>query len=191
MVEVAMSIQLLRRKFTVEQYHKMGESGILNEDDRVELIRGEIVEMASIARRHAACVGRLTELFIVRLAQMVIVWPQNPVELDENSEPQPDVTLLRRRADFYESGHPQPEDIILLVEVADTTVESDRNVKIPLYDENGIVETLLVNINEQCVEVYRSPSPTGYQNVQRFQRGQSLSILAFPDITITVDEVLG
>ncbi|MCL1472514.1 Uma2 family endonuclease [Argonema antarcticum] len=186
-----MSVQLLRRKFTVEQYHQMVDAGILTEDDRVELIRGEIVEMASIGRRHAAGVNRLVRLFTQLLGDNIILSPQNPVELNDASEPQPDIALLQPRPDFYESGHPQIPDIILLVEVADTTVEADRNVKITLYAENDIVEAWLVDINEQCVEVYRSPSPTGYQNVQRFQRGESLSILAFTDINITVDEVLG
>jgi Uma2 family endonuclease len=186
-----MSVQLLRRKFTVEQYHQMVEAGILTEDDRVELIRGEIVEMTPINRRHSAHVSRLNELFILRLAQLVTVGVQNPVELNDTSEPQPDISLLRRKADFYESGHPQPQDILLLVEVADTTVESDREIKIPLYAENGIVEVWLVDINEQCIEVYREPSPNGYQNIQRFVRGENLSILAFPEIIISVDEVLG
>lgn len=186
-----MSVQLLTRKFTVEQYHKMAESGILTEDDRVELIRGEIVEMTPIGRRHAACVNRLNELFILRPGQAVTVGVQNPVELYDISEPQPDVALLRRCDDFYAERHPQPSDIFLLVEVADTTAETDRVVKLPLYAENGIAEVWLVDINEQCVEVYREPAPTGYRNVQKFQRGQTLSIQAFPDIHITVDEILG
>ena len=186
-----MTTQLLRRLFTVKEYNRMVEVGILTKYDRVELIRGEIVEISPIGRRHASCVARLIELFLVRLPQMVIVWPQNPVELDDTSEPQPDVTLLQRRTDFYASGHPQPPDILLLIEVSDTTVETDRDVKIPLYAEQGIVEVWLVNINEQCVEVYREPTPTGYQNVQKFYRGQTLSIQAFPDINITLDKVLG
>ncbi|HEY9853657.1 MAG TPA: Uma2 family endonuclease [Leptolyngbyaceae cyanobacterium] len=186
-----MNLQLIRRKFTVSQYHQMADAGILNENDRVELIRGEIVEMTPIGRRHAACVNRLVRLFIQLLGDSIILSPQNPIELDNNSQPQPDIVLLQPRPDFYESRLPQPQDIILLVEVADTTVESDRNIKIPLYAENGIRETWLVNINEEWVEVYREPSTTGYQNVQRFQRGESLSILAFPDLNLTVDEILG
>lgn len=186
-----MSVQILRRKFTVKQYNQMVEAGILTEDDRVELIRGEIIEMTPINRRHSSHVNRLNELFVLRFAQLVTVGVQNPVELNDNSEPQPDISLLRRKADFYESGHPQPQDILLLVEVADTTVESDRQIKIPLYAETGIIEVWLVDINEQCIEVYREPSPNGYQNVQRFVRGQSLSILAFPEIIISVNEVLG
>lgn len=183
-------MQLLRRKFTIENYHKMAESGILTEDDRVELIRGEIVEMSPIGRRHAACVRRLAKLFS-ELNQRAIVDTQNPVELSDRSEPQPDVTLLQPHPDFYEAGHPQPQDIFLLVEVADTTVETDRNVKISLYAESGISEVWLVDINEQCVEIYRDPLSTGYQNVQKFQRCQTLSIQAFPNINMAADEVLG
>jgi len=186
-----MSVQLLRRKFTVEQYHKMAESGILTENDRVELIQGEVIEMSPVGRRHASCVARLTRLFTLRLGETAIVWPQNPIELDDTSEPQPDLTLLQPRPDFYESGHPQPEDIFLIVEVADTTAKFDRGVKIPLYAKDNIAEVWLVDINQQCIEVYRQPSPTGYKNVQTFQRGQTLSIQAFPDIEITVDQVLG
>lgn len=186
-----MTVQLLRKKFTVEQYHQMLESRILTENDRVELIKGEIIEMTPIGRRHAACVNRLNELFLLRLAQVVVVSVQNPVELSDDSEPQPDLVLLRRRADFYEAGHPRPEDVLLIVEIADTTVETDRLVKIPLYAEEGIIEVWLVDINEQVIEVYREPTPTGYQNVQRLQPGQTLSILAFPELNLMVDEVLG
>jgi Uma2 family endonuclease len=169
----------------------MAEAGILTEDDRVELIRGEIVEMTPIGRRHAACVDRLNEMFILRLAQATIVRVQNPVELDDNSEPQPDLVLLRRRADFYEAGHPQAEDILLLVEVADTTVETDRDVKILLYANSGIAEVWLVDINAQCLEVYRQPSEKGYQIIQKYYRGQTVTIQAFSEVSFTVDEVLG
>ncbi len=186
-----MSVQLLRRKFTVEQYHKMAESGILTENDRVELIRGEIIEMSPIGRRHAACVNRLVRLFTQCLGERMILSPQNPVELDDTSEPQPDIVLLQPREDFYESASPQASDIFLLIEVADTTVQYDRQVKIPLYAEDNIAEVWLVDINGQCVEVYREPASDGYQNIQKFERGQTLSILAFGDVNITVNEVLG
>ncbi len=186
-----MSVQLLRRKFTVEQYHKMVESGILCENDRVELIRGEIVEMSPIGRRHAACVKRLNRLFYRKLGDSVLIGVQDPVELDDTSEPQPDIVLLQPREDFYESASPQASDIFLLIEVADTTVQYDRQVKIPLYAEDNIAEVWLVDINGQCVEVYREPASDGYQNIQKFERGQTLSILAFGDVNITVNEVLG
>lgn len=186
-----MTTQLIKRLFTVKEYHQMIEAGILTKDDKVELIRGEIVQMAAVGRRHTSHVKRLTELFYIRLLSRVTIGVQDPVELDDRSEPQPDISLLRRRDDFYELGHPQSEDILLIVEVADTTAETDRNIKIPLYAEDNIVEVWLVDINEQCVVVYREPSPSGYQNIQRFQRGQTLSILAFPDLEIAVVDVLG
>ncbi|MBD2104475.1 Uma2 family endonuclease [Leptolyngbya sp. FACHB-261] len=184
-------MQLLRRKFTVEQYHHMAEAGILTENDHVELIKGEILEMSPIGRKHAACVARLTDLFTRRLPGVALVWPQNPIQLNDSSEPQPDVSLLQPRPDFYEAGHPQASDVFLLIEVADSTVELDRAVKLPLYAESGIPETWLVNIPEQCIEVHREPTATGYQNIQTLQRGQTLSIQAFPDVEILVDEVLG
>lgn len=186
-----MSVELLRKQFTVQDYRKMSESGILKKNDRVELIRGEIVERSPIGTRHAAYVRRLNTLFSARLLGQAIVDIQNPVELDNTSEPQPDVALLQPRADFYILGHPQPRDILLIIEVADTTVRYDREVKIPLYAEDGIVEVWLVDINGQSLEVYREPTPGGYQNVRQLGRGASLSLLAFPDVTIAVNEILG
>jgi Uma2 family endonuclease len=186
-----MSVQLLRRKFTVEQYHKMAESEILTEDDRVELIRGEIIEMSPIGTKHAACVRRSSNLLSAKLQGRALIDTQNPVVLNNNSEPQPDVTLLQPREDFYENAHPQPNDIFLVIEVADTTVKYDREVKIPLYAEDKITEVWLVDINEQCVEVFREPTADGYRNVQKLTRGESLSIQVFPDVMITVDEILG
>ena len=134
---------------------------------------------------------RLNELFMLRLAGRVIVRVQNPVELDDMSEPQPDLTLLQRRPDFHQAGNPQSEDVLLLVEVADTTVQSDRDIKIPLYADDNISEVWLMNVNERCLEVYREPTAEGYQNVQRLEEGQTVTVQAFPDITFMVDELLG
>jgi len=186
-----MSVQLLKRLFTVEEYHKMVDAGILTPDDRVELISGEIVQMSPIGRRHAAGVNRLVRIFTRLLGERIILSAQNPIELNNTSEPQPDIALLLPRPDFYESGHPHSEDILLLVEVADTTAKSDREVKIPLYAENGIKEVWLVDMNEQYIEVYREPTSNGYKNIQKFRGGEMLFIQIFPDINITVDEVLG
>jgi len=169
----------------------MGEAGIFKEGERVELIRGEIIQMSPIGTRHSAAVNRLVRLFTQHLGSRIILSPQNPVELDNNSEPQPDIALLLPRQDFYEYRHPIPQDVLLLVEVADTTAKYDREVKIPLYAEDNITEVWLVDINEQCIEVYRQPSPDGYQNVQKLGRGQTLSILAFREVNIGVNEVLG
>jgi Uma2 family endonuclease len=111
--------------------------------------------------------------------------------LDNTSEPEPDVMLLKYQDDFYESGHPQPSDVLLLIEVADSNIDSDRELKIPLYAEDGIAEVWLVDINSACIEVYRYPNVEGYQETYKVYRGQNLSILAFPDVSITVDEILG
>jgi len=190
-VEAKISVQLLRHKFTVEQYHQMADSGILTQSDRVELIRGEIIEMSPIGTRHAACVMRLIALFSKKLSDRAIVNIQNPVALDDTSELQPDVTLLQPRQDFYESAHPQASDIFLIVEVADTTAKCDREIKIPLYAQENITEVWLVEINQQGIEVYRDPTANGYQAVQKFRPGQTLSIQAFPDVNLTVNEILG
>ncbi|MDB9447389.1 Uma2 family endonuclease [Anabaena sp. CS-542/02] len=185
-----MSVQLLRRKFTVEEYHKMVESEILTENDRVELIRGEILQMSPIGTKHAACVNRLVNLLVQLLGKQVIVAAQNPVVLNNNSEPQPDVALLKHRDDFYETAHPQAEDIFLLIEVSDSTVMYDREEKIPLYAQAKIMEVWLVDINSQIVEVYQQPTDTGYQLRQKFTAGQNLTILSLPDVNITVNQIL-
>ncbi len=185
-----MTVQLLRRKFTVEQFHKMAESGILNEDDRVELIRGEIIEMAAIGTKHAAYVRRLDKVLHRKLGDEVIISVQNPIGLDDSSEPQPDVVLLQPREDFYASAHPQPKDVFLIIEVADSTIKYDREVKIPLYAEEGVVEVWLVDINLECIEVYREPANGEYKKVEKFSKGD-LVIQAFDDVNTGVDEILG
>jgi Uma2 family endonuclease len=182
---------VLKRLFTVKEYYRMYESGVFANGERVELIRGEIIKMAAIGRRHAACVDRCNYVFAYKLDKKVLIRIQNPLALDNTSEPEPDVMLLKRKDDFYESGHPQPSDVFLLIEVADTTIDSDRELKIPLYAEDGIIEVWLIDINNACIEVYRHPTEQGYQDMQKFYHGQNLSILAFPDLSITVDEILG
>ncbi|AFY81023.1 Uma2 family endonuclease [Oscillatoria acuminata] len=186
-----MSVQLSPHKFTVDDYGKMAEIGVLKAGDRVELIRGEIIEMSPIGTRHAATVARLINLFINRLGNRAIAWPQNSIQLGNNSQPQPDVTLLQPRDDFYATQHPQPQDIFLLVEVADTTLEGDRTIKIPLYAEHHIPEVWLVNLPENCLQVYRQPTATGYQIISQFYPGDTLSLQTFPDITINVNQILG
>ncbi len=185
-----MSVQLIKHKFTVDDYSKMAEMGVLKEGDRVELIQGEIIEMSPIGTGHAACVRRLQLLLSEKLGKRALCDTQNPIQLGNNSQPQPDVTLLQPRDDFYATQHPQPADIFLLVEVADTTLEGDRTIKIPLYAEHHITEVWLVNLSENCLEVYRQPTATGYQIVSKFYLGDTLSLQTFPDITINVNQIL-
>ena len=186
-----MAVQVLRHRFTVEDYQRMGEAGIFSEDDRVELIEGEIVVMTPIGSPHAGKVTRLNGILTPRLSGRANVSVQNPVVLLPDSEPQPDLALLRLRADYYERTHPRPEDVLLLIEVSDTSLEYDRRVKVPLYARGGIREVWIVDLAGDCVEVYREPGAEGYRDVRRFTRGQSLAPQAFPDLHLTVDEILG
>jgi len=169
----------------------MAEAGILSEDDRVELIEGEIVEMSPIGSHHAACVNRLTRLFSRQGGDRAIVSVQNPIRLSEYSEPEPDLALLRPRADFYAEALPGPEDTLLVVEVMETSAQYDRERKLPLYAEAGIPEVWLVDLAAECIEVYRRPSPEGYEDVRRRCRGERLSPQAFPDVELAVDDILG
>lgn len=186
-----MSVQVLRRRFTADEYHRMSDSGILTEDDRVELIEGEIAEMAPIGSRHQACVDRLNELFSRHMAQRAVVRVQGPVRLGEHSEPQPDLALLQRRPDFYAASHPHPQDILLVVEVADTSADYDREVKLPIYSRYGIPEVWLIDLQDESVLVFREPSTKGYESAQTLRRRSVFSPQAFPDLELTVDNVLG
>ena len=186
-----MAAQLLRRRFTVLEYHRMGQVGILGEDDRLELLDGEIVEMAPIGSRHQAVVNRLTRLFSNQLHDGAVVRIQGPVRLGEETEPQPDLLLLAPRADFYASDHPGPEDVLLLVEVSDTSTDYDREVKLPLYARYGIDEVWLVNLEAGVVEVYRAPTAQGYQEVSQADNEQRISPVAFPQLDLAVEDIIG
>ena len=169
----------------------MGEVGILNEDDRVELIRGEIVHMTPIGTRHAACVARLNELLITHLRGRAILWPQNPLTIVPDSEPQPDIILLRHRADFYAAALPAPADVAVLIEVADTSLRYDRRVKGQLYAESGIRDYWIVDLAGDAVDVYREPGAGRFERTERYGCGATLTPLAFADVTLAVDDILG
>ena len=166
----------------------MAEAGIFHPDERVELIEGEIVQMSPISPRHAGCVINATRLFITRLGDRAIVSPQNPVIIQPRSEPQPDLLLLRPRAVSYSREHPTPEDVLLAVEVADTTVRFDRLVKARLYARADIAEFWLLLTMDGTVEVYRAPGSDGYTSVTQRGPGQTVSPLAFPDIGFAVTD---
>lgn len=186
-----MSVQLARRLFAVEEYYRMARAGILTEDDHVELIEGEIVEMAPIGSRYAACVDRLTRLLIEHLRRQAIVRVQSPIRVGEYSEPQPDLTLLRPRSDFYATDHPAPRDVLLVVEVAETSTDYDREVKGPLYARAGIPEFWLVDLSRGIVEVYRQPTAHGYQVVEQHGTTSHLTLAMLPSLILSVDEILG
>ncbi|WP_434684604.1 Uma2 family endonuclease [Pseudanabaena minima] len=193
-----MTVQLLTQnqnklanKFllTTQQYHLMHEAGVFQEGDRLELINGEITEMSPIGRKHAVCVTRLQELFISRLLGKVQVWSQNPILLNNGSEPQPDLAILKRREDFYAGGLPTPEDILLIIEVADSSIDYDREVKALLYAAVGIPEMWLFDVNKKAIEGYSQPSANGYKLIRRYDENDTLSVLAFPDVTFNWNEL--
>jgi len=186
-----MSVQAERRHFSVTEYKRMAETGILSEDDRVELIEGEVIERRPIGSRHAACVRRLDALFNQRLGGAAQVSAQNPVLIDDYSQPEPDVALLKPRNDYYSEEHPAARDVLLVVEVADTSVEYDRQVKAPLYARAGVGEMWLVNLQEDAVEVYTRPENGAYRDRKQFKRGDSISLTVIPGLTVGVEEILG
>ena len=148
-----------RHRVTVEDFHKMGEAGIFLEDDRVELIDGEMIDMAPIGSRHAGVVKHLTNLLAMAAKGKAIVSAQDPLRLGPHSEPEPDLMLLVPRDDFYSEAHPGASDVLLLIEVCDTTARFDREVKLPLYARHGVAEVWLINIETRLLERCRLPQP--------------------------------
>lgn len=178
------------RAFTVGEYYRLARHGILTENDRVELLDGRIYEMAPIGSAHAQCVRRLTELLVRRATPRAVVSVQNPVRLNDRSEPEPDVALLEPQ-DVYGRRHPRPEDVLLLIEVADTSPDFDRDVKSLLYARAGIRELWVVALGEQRVHAYRRPGPDGYAEQAVAERGGALGIATLPEAgTVPVDAML-
>jgi len=184
-----MSLTPQKHRFSVSEWHKMGTINIFPPDARMELIEGEIIDMAPIGPSHAGCVINMIELFASQKGKTALINVQNPVLLGNVSEPEPDLTLLRP-ARFYRKRHPTAEDIFLLVEVSDTTVHHDREQKIPIYAKDGIVECWLVDLNEFQVEVYLNPTANGYTNKRIFDSEQTLIPSQLPHIKIPVSEIL-
>lgn len=184
-------VDLARRRFTVEEYERMGQTGILDEDDRVELLDGEIVQMTPIGPVHASVVDRLTRLLVQRVGERGIVRVQNPVRLTTRSEPQPDVVVARIRDDFYQFGHPASEDVLLLIEVADSSLAVDRAVKAPLYAGADIAEMWLVDLATRTVVVHRAPSGGRYGHVHTARVGDELVLPGIDGAVVAVTEVFG
>jgi Uma2 family endonuclease len=180
-----------RRRFSVDEYYRMAKAGILHEDDHIELLDGEIIQMSPIGDRHNGCVLRSNGVFNSRLAGRAVVSVQSPIRLTSGSEPEPDIALLRPRGDFYSTGKPMPQDVLLLIEVSDTTLAYDRDVKLLFYAEAGIPEVWIVDLNAARILVYREPRPDGYRQMTIVDREETLAPLAFPDVVLTAAEILG
>ncbi len=186
-----MSVQIARKHFTMDEFYRMAAAGILREDERVEPIAGEIVEMRLIGSQHAACVKRLITLMTRHPLGGVQLSVQDPIRLNDVSEPHPDVALLKFRDDFYAGAHPSSGDVLLLIEVADTSLEYDREVKVPLYAAAGIPEVWLIDLPREVVEVYIRPSGGKYRSVQERRRGAVLSPQCDSELVLPVADILG
>ena len=178
------------RRFSVDDYYRMAEAGILDWDERLELLNGAIIEKSRISPKHAHSVNLLNYLLITALGTRAWARVQNPLRLNGNAEPEPDLLLVRWRDDEYEHDHPTPEDVLLLIEVSDSTLYKDRNEKLPMYAQAGISESWIVNIPGGVVEVYTDPIGGIYLTRRVFEAGETVSPLAFPDVSIPVDRIV-
>ncbi|MHB8574583.1 MAG: Uma2 family endonuclease [Dehalococcoidia bacterium] len=180
-----------RRCFDVDEYYRMGEAGILGVDERVELLEGEIITMPPIGSGHSGGVNRLAQPFFARLAGRAIVSVQNPVRLSSGSEPVPDIVLLRPRADFYTASHPGPDDVLLLIEVADSSLGYDRGRKLAVYAVAGIAEYWIIDLRGGRILIYRHPKDGEFTQMLIAERDATISSLAFPDVLFSAAELLG
>ncbi|HJR07043.1 MAG TPA: Uma2 family endonuclease [Pyrinomonadaceae bacterium] len=177
--------------FSVAEFERMGEAGVFTKDARLELIEGEIIEMSPIGSRHAACVKFLSRFLNRVVGDIALVSTQDPIRLNDFSEPEPDIALLRLRDNFYSDAHPTPADVLLIIEVADTTLGYDRQVKAPLYAKAGIAEVWIINLTDEQIEVYAEPSGGTYQTVVNFRRGDEVRAHTIANLAVSVADVLG
>jgi Uma2 family endonuclease len=179
-----------RHRFSVKEYYRMAETGVLKPDAPVELLDGEIMDMSPIDPFHGGVVTCLNAILTVAGQGRWVTAVQNPVHLSDHSEPQPDLLLLKPSSDGYRKRHPQPEDVYLLIEVSDTSLATDRDDKLPAYGRAGIAEVWIVNLNEETIEVYREPHFTGYASTSLLRAGEKAAPRAFPDAAVDVAELL-
>jgi Uma2 family endonuclease len=184
-----MTVQTQHR-FTVKDYYRMAETGVLGPGSRVELLEGQIIDTSPIGPYHSGIIAQLGEIFYGKSQGRWMVSMQNPLHIDEHSEPEPDIMLLKRAPDYYTKAHPQPADVFLLVEVADASLFYDRDEKLPIYGRAEIAEVWIVNLVEQKLEVYREPNFTGYGSKTILRPGQQAAPKAFPDLTVDVGDLL-
>ena len=178
------------RKFTAEEYLCMVEADIFAPKERVELIDGEVLLMPPMGPRHIGGVARYARIFILRAGNRFTVLTQSTVRLNEHLALEPDVVLLRFREDDYSLAHAVPADMLLVVEVADSSLAYDREVKAPIYGRAGVPETWVLNLPEDCIERFTAPGPQGYARHEILRRGDKVSPVSLPDMELAVDELL-
>lgn len=186
-----MELAIKRYHFTVDDFNAMTEQGMFSPTDRLELIEGEIIEMSPIGRLHARCVKYLSNFLIQLLGGKAIIGVQDPIILDDLSEPQPDLSILKFQADFYKQSHPKAADILLIIEVSDSTVEYDRTLKFPKYASAGIPEAWLINLEAERIEVHSNPKEKTYGMVKIYQRGEEVLSETMPELKLKADDILG
>lgn len=177
------------KQITIDLYQQMGEKGLLTPEDRVQLIEGEILEMAPIGPRHGSVTGQLAKWFYRALGDAATVRLDNPVNLGEYSQPQPDLILLQPRVEDYVASHPGPEDVILLVEVSDSTLEFDRGRKRELYARFAIREYWVIDVNSRSVGAYSEPANGEFQVASEYRLQDTISPKVFPQVAIAVKEL--
>ena len=173
-----------RRQITVDEYYRMAEVGLIAPDERVELIEGEIIDMAPIGSDHVSFVMRLTSLLVKAVQDKAFVSVQSPIRLSNRSEPEPDFSVLKPRADVYRKQLPTAADTLLVAEVCNTSERYDREIKLPLYAAHGIPEVWIISIEQQSLTIYRSPDNSRYQQETTTQSPGKVSLFALPDITV-------
>jgi len=188
-METVIEPVIMRRRITVEEYEVMYEAGVFKPDERLELINGEILKVAPMNAPHMAHVARLSRIFIETLGRKATVFTQLPVVLSEDSEPEPDISILRWRSDDYFSAKPSAQDVYAIIEVASTSLVYDRRVKLPLYARVGVPEVWIVNVQERELEVYRNPKGEAYSESRVLKPSDKIALLAFPDVEILLSEV--
>jgi Uma2 family endonuclease len=186
-----MALQTRSHRFTVEEYHRLGDAGVLHPDTRVELIDGLIVDVSPISSRHQACVDRLNDLLVERVRGRARLRVQGPVALGLRDEPEPDLAVLRWRADYYVDAHPGAPDILLVIEVSDSSSRFDRRVKLPRYARAGVPAVWIVDLAADEILVARDPDPPAYRTVEVLQRGARVDPPSVPGLSLSVDEILG
>jgi Uma2 family endonuclease len=189
--ESHMRIEATKKLFTVDEYYRMAEAGILTREDRVELIDGEIIEMSPIGGRHLGCVNAANSAFNNAFHGKVVVSVQNPLQLSNYTEPEPDLVLLKFRKDSYRGKKPEAADALLVVEVADTTFAYDSRVKLPRYAAAGVPEVWIENLVDDLLMVYRNPEGKSYKTCLRLKTTDSVSVELFPDMVFVVSDFLG
>jgi len=173
-----------RHRFTVQEYYQLAEAGVLGEGHHVELIEGELIDMPPIGTVHAGWVGRLTGFFARKIPQDVAIHVQNPLYLDDNNEPEPDLTLLAPREQSYLDAHPGAKDVLLLIEVADSFLAYDRDEKIPLYARQGVIESWLFDATNHALTIYRKPADSGYREIYRPRMDEHIALVALPEVIV-------